>query len=318
MTTRNKIILVLIPLTIIGIILLIKVREFKSYTLNSANMENTIMTGDKVRVKVQEFSPKRFDIISYIDPEYDTIIVPLTFPSYYAHVRLMGRDQVKANFEIKHVPLEENKERWIGRCVGLPGDTIYIQHSDLYINSKLYDHEKIKKTYVINTEEYTPINPKQIEKIGISKDELYVYENKIIITATISQLMNLFITLNMDNDTAWCQQKESEFDPHIFPFSANYRWNQNYFGPLTIPKKDSPISLTISNLPIYQRLIFGLEMNELKVIDSTIYINGKVSNAYTPKMDYYFIINDNRDNSVDSRMWGFLPKTHIVGKVIDF
>ena len=107
-----------------------------------------------------------------------------------------------------------------------------------------------------------------------------------------------------------------DWDNNIFPFSKNYPWNVDNFGPITIPKKGVTIDLTIDNLPMYERIIDLYEENELEVKDSVIYINGDVAGKYTFKMNYYWMMGDNRHNSADSRYWGFVPEDHVVGKAV--
>ena len=106
----------------------------------------------------------------------------------------------------------------------------------------------------------------------------------------------------------------SKFEEYIYPHSKEFSWNEDNYGPLIIPKSGEKIALTTYNLSLYKDIIERYEENSLKVVGGEIFINNEIVTSYTFKMNYYWLMGDNRHNSADSRFWGFVPEDHIVGK----
>ena len=134
---------------------------------------------------------------------------------------------------------------------------------------------------------------------------------------------------NITDEIAAKLRKDSEVDSvikvikpkgvkgnYMFPEISNLSWNNDNYGPIYIPKKGATIELNTNTLPFYKRVIREYENNQLDVIGDYIFINGKKATTYTFKQDYYWMMGDNRQNSLDARSWGYVPFDHVVGKPV--
>ncbi|HEX8349279.1 MAG TPA: signal peptidase I [Hymenobacter sp.] len=324
---------------------LIRWATFEAYTIPTPSMEHSLLVGDYLFVSKLHYGPRTPQTPLQVPLTHQTIwgtdmksySEALQLPSY----RLPGFSEIKGgDVVVFNVPFESQhpadlRTNYIKRCVAVAGDVLEIKDTQVFVNGKpMTNPPQSQNRYFLQVNE--PIRDKVFRDQGVSD-----FNNPSgIPQPQFSQFGPAYMVDATPATAAYFKQQPfvkgvvqdkspaGQAEPDVFPNNPDYphsqpaspvrfKWNRDNYGPLQLPKKGQTVKLTPENTPIYEKIILRYERNEgITVIDGVIKQNGQPLTSYTFKQNYYFMMGDNRHDSLDSRYWGFVPEDHIVGKAV--
>jgi signal peptidase I len=305
-------------------VLIFRLFFFEAFTIPSSSMEKTLLRGDYILVSKLHYGARipntplsipffHQHLSAKIKSYLDWITLPyLRCPGFS---KVHPNDVVVFNTPEEHDYPVDQRTYYIKRCVGTPGDTFEIRGSEVYVNrTKLDIPAEAQTEYVVKTDS-AGLDSAKLKQLHVNDVHSVHVKGNYLVELSPSARDSvltwphvLTVRINMP--------KKDQKDESLFPGGNAFPWNLDYFGPLVVPHKGQVVHLSVDSLPLYEKIISFYEHNNIRVSHDSIFLNNAYATTYTFKLNYYFMMGDNRHYSFDSRYWGFVPEDHLVGKAV--
>ena len=318
------------------------------YTIPSSSLEKSLLIGDFLFVSKMNYgarvpmttvaAPMVHDTLPFVHTKSYSFLPQLPYFRFPGFEKIKNNDIVVFNWPRDtlfnmYLPADkrydkpiDKKTNYVKRCVGIPGDSLQIKNGIVFINGKeliLPERARPQYSYKVTYDGKTPINFEYLMKdLNVTDGAGFRDEKRDTLYINALTFDGAKRLKNVPGITSVTRVIRKGPEDGIFPDfqdgkpSKTNNWSADNFGPIYIPQAGKTVALNKKSLPLYKIIITEYEGNKLKVVGDDIFINDQKVTTYTFKQNYYWMMGDNRHNSLDARYFGYTPEDHIVGKPI--
>ncbi|MCH8524437.1 MAG: signal peptidase I [Balneolales bacterium] len=294
--------------------IIIRTFFFEAYRIPTPSMEQTLLTGDFLIVSKMNYGPRTPMTIGV---PFTSIHVPgVTLPWFRipGFQNIKRNDIVVFNYPVDAVPISQ-RTNYIKRAVGMPGDELEIREKVLYINGEPAEYrDTYEQLYTVTMRERLRLSESKVRLAGGS---LLGSETPGSFVVNMSPPVRREVETWPEVESIEPRMRPASAQDYVrnnFTFRRGMSGNQDHLPAFVIPYKGMELALDTETWPIYRDVVERHEGNTVQITDDGFLINGELTTNYIIQKDYYFMMGDNRDNSEDSRHWGFVPDNHVIGK----
>ncbi len=298
------------------VMLIVRTFLFDLFRIPTPSMENSLLTGDYLFVSKLHYGTRTPVTLGV--PFTKLFVEGVRLP----HTRLPGFTKVKRgdavvfNYPPENKPVDR-KEHYIKRIMGLPGETLEVRDKVVVIDGKpqplLPTMQYLWAVY--KNDPNVHLSEERLRLLGIKEAHQTSDPSLVLVRATESGIQNVRALPYIDRVEPYIASPNAGYGAEMYPAGRGY--TPDNYGPVLIPKKGMQTPLNNETWPVYGAVISRYEGHSaVQLADGSFRIDGKPAESYTFEQDYYFAMGDNRDNSEDSRFWGFVPMDHVVGRAL--